>query len=287
MAQLASVSRTELAERRRRLRHQRRLKILQAFWRTLAVMGMTGGVIWGTTLPLWVIRQPDQITIRGNQLLSTEAVQSLLPIDYPQSLLQIQPQAIATQLEAQAPIADAKVSRRLFPPGLTVQIQERDPVAIAPLPANPTSTTTGQTQPNAIQVGLLDANGNWMPLDSYISLNQSFQLPDLKVIGMREQYRSEWPQLYTEVIRNPIKVTEIDWREPSNLVLQTELGTVHFGPYSAQFSMQLKALDQMRQLTQDTNSGQIDYIDLKNPEMPLIQMQDRGIVEPEVQSDDF
>jgi len=279
MADIAAVSRTELAERRRRLRRQRRLRALQASWRLVAVAGMAGGLVWTITLPSWTIRSPQQVAIRGNTLLSTEAIQSLLPIAYPQSLFLIQPAAIAQQLEAQAPIAQATVTRKLLPPGLTVRLQERQPVAVA-------FTALADAESSSAQAGLLDANGTWMPLESYTSLNQALVLPTLKVFGMREQYRSRWQTLYPAVSASPVKIFEVDWRKSDNLILKTEFGFVHFGAYGSQFPEQLKALDRMRQLPETINLAKIAYIDLKNPGAPLIQMvKDQRQIEPRPEQD--
>jgi cell division protein FtsQ len=278
MRDFASVSRSELAERRQRLRRQRRIKVLQASWRSLVVLGITGSMVWFITRPNWVIRNAQQVEIRGNKLLSTKAVQSLLPIAYPQSLLQLKPQTLAHQLEQRGSIANAVVTRHLFPPGLTVQIQERDPVAIAyPITARTTSVADSQRR----QVGLLDKNGTWMSLESYTSFNRAIALPKLKVIGMQDQYRSQWITLYQAVSSSPVKISEIDWRQPSNLILKTELGVVHCGFYSPQFSAQLKALDQMRLLPKTVNPSQIAYINLKNPSAPSIEMiQDQSSPKP-------
>ncbi|NEQ27613.1 MAG: FtsQ-type POTRA domain-containing protein, partial [Microcoleus sp. SIO2G3] len=231
----ADVSRAQLAERRRQLRRQRKVRIMQASWRLLFVLGIASGSVWVMSLPAWVVRQPQQVEIEGNRLLSTATVQKLLPIRYPQSLWQIQPEAVAHQLEQQAPIARAIVSRHLFPPGLKVQIQERTPVAIAVLGGN--------------EASLLDAEGNSMPLQSYHSINQAIALPTLKVTGMRSEYRSQWALLYPMVSTSPVKISEIDWRQPSNLILKTELGMVHCGAFSERFEQQIRALDRMRQLT--------------------------------------
>lgn len=259
------ISRSQLAERRRKLKQQRRVRVLQAGWRSSAVLGMAGGLIWLITLPAWVIRSPQQVEIEGNKLLSAQAVQSLLPIPYPRSLLQVQPQFVVQQLEQQAPIADAAVTRRLLPPGLVVQVRERVPVAIA-------DRSGGQSNAASVQSGLLDQDGTWMPLEGYTALNKALQLPTLKVLGMREQYRAQWASLYQTLTTSPVKVSEIDWRQPANLILKTELGIVHCGAYSPQFADQLKALDRMRQLPQKISPSQIAYIDLRNPNAPSIQM---------------
>ena len=270
---IASVSQMELTQRRQKLRHRRRVKFLQASWRVVAVCGLTAGVIWAATLPTWVIRRPEQVRIEGNHFIPVRTLRSLLPIPYPQSLFRVEPQAIARELQARAPIEAVIVSRQLFPPGLIVQVKERLPVAIAlttddrPLPdgtAKPATTAKG---------GLLDENGMLIPFENYVALDQSLKLPTLKVIGNPESYRSSWFKLYRELIQGPpVNVSEVDWRDPANLILKTELGMVHLGPYNARFPSQLKAIDRMRRLSAHPNFSQITYIDLRNPDAPVLQM---------------
>jgi cell division protein FtsQ len=189
-------------------------------------------------------------------------------VSYPQSILRVQPQAIAKSLESQAPIAEATVSRQLVPPGLTIQVKERKPVAITQAITTP-NAKPGLSTPAA---GLLDEQGVLMPSSSYTKMEQNLELPTLKVIGSRDQYRSYWSEVYQAVSHSPVKVFEIDWQNPANLILKTELGNVHFGPYSSRFPEQLGVLDRMRELPTHINPSQIAYIDLKNPEFPAIQM---------------
>lgn len=278
MVDIASVSQTELSQRRQQLRRQRRLRLLQSVWRSLAVAGLAGGLFWVATRPTWVIRQPEQVKVEGNRYISTQTIRALLPISYPQFLLKLQPQGIAEELVHKAPIETATVSRQLFPPGVTVQVKERYPVAVA-VPAEPIApSSTGAAAPSSspnssTSVGLLDKNGVWIPLESYTALKQTIKLPSLKVTGWRNQYLTAWSNLYGQVSQSPVKISEIDWRQPSNLILRTELGIVHFGSYSSsQFPLQLKALDQMRQLPERLSTSQITYIDLKDPDSPAIQV---------------
>jgi cell division protein FtsQ len=266
MTSIAPVSQTELSQRRQKLRRQRRVRFFQASWRSLAVFGLAAGTVWSATLPAWVIRKPEQVTIKGNQFISAQTIRTLLPIAYPQSLLKIQPQAVSDALKAKAPIAEATVDRQLFPPSLTVRVQERTPVAVA-LPQAGTTKNTDQNQ-----TGLLDENGVWIPLESYTSLNQSLKLPTLKVSGKLDQYRANWSQLYQSINRSSVKVLEVNLDDSTNLILKTELGSVHFGAYGANFTNQLKALDQLRRLPTRVNLNQIAYIDLRNPESPAVQM---------------
>jgi cell division protein FtsQ len=281
MTDFLSTSPKELAERRRRLRQRRQWNSLQSAWRSLLVWGMAGGLLWGVTQPIWMIRNSEQVEIWGNQLLSTQTIQSLLSIHYPQSLLTVQPQVIAQDLQARAPIAEANVTRRLFPPGLTIHIQERHPVAIAYPAAVNLETAADHQQRSSMsnQVGLLDEKGNWISMERYTALNQFLAMPSLEVIGMGEGYQDEWQQLYAAVSVSSVMVSAIDWRNPTNLILTTELGVIHLGPLSDRLPNQLRALDQMRHVSEKIAADQIEYIDLRNPDSPLVELIQFG--EPE------
>ncbi|MEH1849954.1 MAG: FtsQ-type POTRA domain-containing protein [Nostoc sp.] len=262
MAGIISVSRTDLAQRRQKLRRQRQMRIIQAIWRTFAITGLAGGLLWVAVQPVWMLKAPKQIVMKlDNKLLSDKTAQSLLVLSYPQSLWRIEPSAIANSLKKQPTIAQAHVKRRLFPPGLIIEIQERVPVAVTQTPGN-----------KKVTIGLLDASGVWMPLEKYTSLNPTKKLPNLRVISSPKQYCLYWTQLYQAVSQSPVKVMEIDCQNPTNLILKTELGNVHLGSPGPQLSEQIKVLAQMRSLAAKLNSSQIEYIDLKNPEFPLVQM---------------
>jgi cell division protein FtsQ len=145
---------------------------------------LTAGAIWTATLPLWVIQRPEQVRIEGNHFIPVRTLRSLLPIPYPQSLFRVEPQAIARELQAKAPITDVVVSRQLFPPGLVVQVKERLPVALALPSAAP--LPTGVKLGSTTKSGLLDENGILTPLESYVALDQSLKLPALKVIASQK-----------------------------------------------------------------------------------------------------
>lgn len=268
MTNIASVSRSDLTQQRRMLRNQRRLRQFQSFLRTLAVTGIAGSLVWATTRPVWILRQPDQVSVEGNHFLSEQVIESLLPFSYPQSLLQIKPEAISHSLESQATIAEATVTRQLFPLGLRIKVKERVPVATSIIHLSRGSSTSIPK----VSLGLLDRGGAWIPLQTYTSQSSILKLPSLKVIGWPEQYRPYWTQLYQAVSRSPVKVIEIDCKDPTNLILKTELGIVHLGAYSPRLTEQLNVLDKMRQLPAKLNFSQIAYIDVKNPENPSVQL---------------
>ncbi|MBF2026357.1 MAG: FtsQ-type POTRA domain-containing protein [Oscillatoriales cyanobacterium C42_A2020_001] len=272
---ISPISQADLAQRRQRLRRQRRVRFLQTAWRLLAVGGLAGGLVWVTTLPVWLIREPGQIKVEGNRFLPEQTVRALVPITYPQSLLRLEPQAIAQHLQAKAPISEVMVSRQLFPPGLTVRIQERLPVAVTLLTSADAQLLTQKPlkdRAGAARIGLLDESGVPIPYENYTLLQPTVKLPSLRVIGGQEYYRPYWSKLYREISRSPVKIAEIDFQNPANLVLKTELGTVHLGSYGPRFPEQVKTLDRMRKLPNQINLNQIAYIDLRNPVSPVVQI---------------
>ena len=271
MTDISSTSTEELSSRRRELRRKRRGRFLQTSWQILSMTGLTLGVVWMVTLPDWMIRDPNQIVIQGNKSLSTDMIRAMLSIPYPQSVLALQPDALAQQLEKQAPIAEATVTRRMFPPGMVVQIQERHPVATVYISPN-SSLTPNRRFDNLFATALIDEKGFWIPYEKFVAMNQSQKLPTLKVIGLQEQYQAQWASLYRLVSRSPVKISMIDWREPSNLILYTDIGTVHCGPFGSRFAEQLKVLDQMRQIPDSVKSEQVAYIDLSNPDTPMLEL---------------
>ncbi len=266
---IGEVSQSDLANRRKTLRRQRRFKLVIIIWQILAVSGLASGLLWSITQPIWLITKQEQLTVEGNQLLSDRAILSLISLDYPQSLWGIQTQILAQNLESHNPIAKAKISRHLFPPSLRIEITERRPVAI-------TQFKSKVGNHNSQKMGWLDAYGNWIPLESFSALERTESLPTLKVIGFSEQYRQYWHPLYQSLSRSPVKVFEINWEDPGNLILTTELGLVHLGQYSSRFNEQLNVLDRMRELPNKIDIRRMAYIDLKNPESPLIQLPNKS-----------
>ncbi len=312
MPDIAPVTKNELSQRRRQLRKNRRNRLLQTSWRSVAVLALAAGTVWVVIQPNWVIRRAEQVKIEGNRFLATQSIRSLLPIQYPQSLLRIQSSQISEALTTKAPIAEAIVERHLFPPGLVIKVREREPVAqaiygsggkpsnatllkdpkeIKPTEAKPKDVKPGDAKSsekpdgkggveNAPPDAFLDENGMLLPLDSYSELNQGIRLPDLKVIGNPDTYRNQWSAFYPIVRRSPMKIQLVDWQNPANLRLKTEIGWVHLGSLGRNFALQVRSLDKMRQLPKRLPPDQIDFLDLRNPNNPTIQLKNGKTSQP-------
>jgi cell division protein FtsQ len=277
MTDLSNISRDQLNARRQSLRRQRRYVIARVLWRFLALSGLTTAIFWGTTRPVWLIQDSSQINVSGNELLSDQTIQDLLPIDYPQPLLKVEPEQLAEQLHNRAPLVSVDISRQLLPPRLNVRVQERLPVAVV-LPVSETSTTAKGV--DFLPTGLMDAEGAWMPKSSFLLANGKTELPDLRLRGLQPQYQRYWPQVYEQIRKSPVKIYEIDWRDPSNLTLQSELGIVYLGPFTPNLEQQLATLDKMRNLPEQLEDTEVAHIDLTNPSIPSISVVNDDSTEP-------
>lgn len=271
-----------LAQRRQRLKARRKIKFYKMAWRTLAMAALAAGTVKVATSPVWLIRSQQQIEVSNNQLLSADSVRTLLPIPYPQSLVSIQPEELISALSAHAPIEDAAVRRKLIPPRLQVQLTEKVPVAIAlPNTQQPLKTLPEDPIPFE-EPGLIDAEGYWMPRSSFSELGAEVD-PPLQVLGIRAEDVTGWRKLYKAVARSPVDITVVDWSNQENLILHSEMGRVHIGPLTGQLTAQLTALDQLRSLDEHTPSDQISFINLQDPDNPIVEVLQAS--EPQVSED--
>lgn len=257
MANSTLVQTEFLKRQRENLRNQRRLKVWQGVWRFLALSGMAGGLVWMVSWPHWVIRDQSQIKIAGNQLLSQQQIQQLVAVSYPQSIWQLPLHQLTKQLEVEPPLKDVYITRQLLPTQLTITVKERQPIAKA-------TSSEG--------VGYLDGTGVWIPQKFYNKNTKLDAAQKLTVLGFDEKHRSRWMEIYPLILASPIKIMTIDWRDPSNLILETELGTVHCGSYSDRFPEQLQVLGKMRKLSSRVPAQRVVYLDVTNPQSPSVRL---------------
>jgi cell division protein FtsQ len=249
-----------LQQERQTLRHQRRWKVWQSLGRFAVVSGLAGGLAWGMTSPHWLITKAAQVEIAGTKLIAKDSIRSWLKLTYPLSVWELPTHQLQEKLAAIPAIASVKIERQLLPPKVIVSIQERKPVA---------RWRSHQQQ------GFLDASGTMIPSNYYDRTLAKTQLPSLEVIGYDQQYQQQWREIYPLIDNLSIKVAAIDWRNPSNLVLNTELGKVYLGVYKDRMPEKLTALVQSQQLSSKIPLAQILYIDLSDPDAPTVQLKPR------------
>jgi len=273
----SSISPAEIDDRRQKLKRKRQFLRLRGFARLLVIAALALGLVVMLRHPLWVLPDRHAIKVSGNQWLPDETVRSLLELTYPQSLLRLNPEQLAAKLSQTEAIAQAQVRRELIPPGLSIWIQERQPVAIAYPPNTPIAAATRplnakQRQQYADKLGLIDAEGKWMGYQAYVAQSKLPPLPTLVVLGQFDTYKDQWATVYAEISRCSVKVNQVDWRDPRNIILITEIGAVHLGSISSRLPEQMVALDRLRHLPEQVGANRIQFINLRDPRSPYVQV---------------
>ncbi len=253
---MSTITSPELKRKLSRLKRQNREERQRAVWRAFFVSALAGSLIWVATLPQWQIKDRGQIYLKNNHLVKKEPILSSLALAYPQSIWTISSQQLSQQLESLPAIATAKVTRQILPPSLIVFLQERVPVAVAFSEGN---------------MGFLDAEGTWLP-GSFYQLDANFSMPTLKVTNWQPEYRSYWIEIYRLLTQySTVKIFELRWEEPTNLILKTEIGTVYFGSPTERLKDKFIVLARLKNLPDYLKNSEIAYIDLRNPDLRLIE----------------
>ena len=223
--------------------------------------GILAGLAWVVNQPDWTISKPEQIRIEGNQYLRDTTIRSMLAIPYPKLIMELAPAQLTAQLIARSSVAEVKIDRGLLPPHLLVQIQDFPPVA-------------GIMRDDGSEAqNFIDERGLQLPLASYrATVWQS--LPGLRLRLPLQSTCPNWPQIYQAVRVSPVAIGIIDCRNPQDLILQTEVGKVRLGATGdkLRLSSQIQQLDRLRNWQKHTDSIDVDYLDLENPDAPKFQL---------------
>jgi cell division protein FtsQ len=164
---------------------------------------------------------------------------------------------IEAKLKQQTPIKSVRIARQLFPPELQIYLQERQPVA--------TAIARGK-------LGFLDEEGVFIPKSFYPQAQKTLPPSPLRVLGAEGLKPQLWRSLLPLIRQSSVKIETLDWRDPSNLSINTEIGRVLLGGNPNTLIEQFKLVSQLRSLTSQVPRARIASIDLSNPATPLLKL---------------
>ena len=248
-------------ERRRRLRQERKRERLIQLWRFSLLGSSAMALGWVLLSQGWTLRRDDQVRVQGSERLGVEAVIEAAQLRFPQPLLSLQPQAIEAQLLKKLPIQGVAVQRRLLPPGLSVQLEDRRPLARA--------TRKGA---QGIEQGMVDRRGHWMARtpDEHGERPES----DIQVLGWTQAQRPTLSRLLERRDQLGSPLQTIAFQANGSLSLRTQaLGLVHFGNDPRLLDQQLVTLIQLsRSLPDHLRNQPGSSLDLRDPSKPELQL---------------
>lgn len=246
------LSRLKLAERKVHYRNS---------WRSLIVCGFVGTMFSVAMSPRWLVSSLEQFQIRGDRLVSQEAIYDILEIATQdmlsepaqnQPLWSVDSKAISKQLQGIPALEQVRISKTLFPPTIKVDIQERIPVA---------------TAISNKKVGFLDYRGVWLDPNWYRPQSKEYPLTAIKVVNFQPSYQETWTEIYSLINAYPnIEVQEVIWQADGVAIVQTAQVQAILGAESKLLARQFAALASFTDLAQEKDLTEFSQIDLRNPD---------------------
>ena len=220
--------RQESSATRRDVRQTVRTGLRIAGW-SLSLVLVAFGVVWGALQgeqfissdrrfqlpPLGASATDDAIVVRGVKNASTAEILRVFDGDRGRSLIDVDLPARRAAITSIEWVREASV-RRIWPNRLSVEVDERQPVAFI---QNAERATGNPNEPLVFTPRLIDADGVILPVRGSVAKN----LP--LVIGIREQDAIERRQsrvlkvmrILDELKQHRDRISEVDVTNPSNL----------------------------------------------------------------------
>ena len=215
MTGLTPTTRQQLQQRRQQLRQKKRRNFRSRIWRFAATAGLLAGGIYCARLPMWKIQHPEGIHIEGNQILADGDVLEYFPPLDTLYIWQVEPKQLETALLNHPLLKTVRVRRQLFPPRISARVQEREAIAVGDV---------------AGTSGFIDTEGQWLDRAALPEGEAPADWPTVTAMGWQQDRETDWAELLLTLQQSSVAIQTVDWRSSANLVLQTELGEVHFGP---------------------------------------------------------
>ena len=277
MTGLKPTTRQQLQLRRQQLRQKMRRNLRSRIWRFALTAGLLAGGIYCTRLPVWKIQQPNSFRIEGNRILAdSDILESLPPLDS-LYIWQVEPSQLELAMLSHPLLQAATVRRQLIPPRILARVQERQAIAVGDV---------------AGVSGFIDTEGHWLDRAALPEGKIPEDWPALKAMGWQKTRETDWAELLFVLQHSTVAIHEVDWRSSANLILQTDLGEVHFGPVPEgtlpdtprgqsplghAVRERLESLHQLQPLYDsicDCQPEDVEYIDLSQPHFPTLSLTD-------------
>ncbi len=249
------------AERRRKLRLERRHQQLIQVWRVFIFSSLSYGLGILVINNGWSSIGVAQIYVIGSSKIQARSIVNASGMSFPQPLFSINPKKLETNLLKELPVKSVQIRRRLIPASLEIELKERKPIAYA-----------DRRGPSGKEKGMLDKHGNWMPLKMASKLSPPVK--DIYVEGWMASHQS-WISIILdnqENLGSPLE--KIIVRPNGELSIKTQdFEVIHLGTNSFYITEQIKAL---HQLSKNLPSNFIEkagtILDIRDPSKPELQI---------------
>jgi cell division protein FtsQ len=247
--------------RRKLLRQQRRAERLRNLWRMTVFSLLAAGLGYGLLRQGWTLRSPAQVEVMGSQLVDRQQVIRATGLQFPQSLLTVQPRDLDRDLRSSLPVEQVRISRLMLPPRLRVELVDREAVARA--------ERRGRT---GVEKGYIDRQGHWIGVATEGLVPRGDV--SLQVRGWNERYRAALTQILAQRKAFDGSLQEVRFAPDGSLWLTTrELGPMRLGPADDRLERRLEVAAHLNSTLPAQLKGRAPtLIDLSDPEQPELSV---------------
>ncbi len=244
--------------------HQTKSQLIY-LWQIVVYSSISAVLGWLLIRNGWSPINIKQLTVIGTSNITTEKLVKASEISLPIPLFSIDPKQLEASLLKKLPISSVLIRRHLLPPGLEIEVKDKQPVAHAI-----------RWRPEGIEKGMLDDQGQWMSLK--VASLSAFPPIDLVVEGWMDSHREKIALVFEQRKQLGSPLQKIIFNPNGELSLLSKgLGLIHLGDSNDQLKKKLKTVADLNRampaIFRNKKGTVIDMSDPSKPEMQLPQSQ--------------
>ena len=208
----------------------------------------------------WTTIKTEHIQINGLSGLTKKDIEKATNGFFPRNSLELNPKEIEASLIKTLPIKSIAVNRKFFPPGININILEREPVAFA-----------SRSKSNKIEQGFIDNEGFWIPIEFVNETKKN------KINLYVESWHPSKKEEITLIIKNRLylssKLKKITLNPLQEISIKTEdFSSVLLGSDINHLNEQINKLNQLQKsLPNLLINTKVKVVDLRDPSKPELK----------------
>ena len=219
---------------------------------------LSAGLGWVLLRHGWTIEGINQVIVSGDSGLSRKQVVKAGGLSFPKPLLDISPAVLGQNLAKKLPVREVRVSRRLLPARLEIDLIRLIPVARA-----------FRKRGSVTEQGLVDAEGQWIPVSSA----SPKPLTTILIRGWNVKQRPQVAELLRQHERLNDTLKTINLQPGGAISLETtSLGSIELGRDAERLNDQIDAIVELNKTLPahllGRGKGGKGSLDLSNPDRP-------------------
>ncbi len=238
-----------------------RKKFLIELWQLLIFSSTSIFLIVTFLNQAWSPVSFDQTSITGLSGIEKKDIKKNIIIFFPRNLLELNPKEIESSLKKNLPIKEVTINREIFPPGININIIEREPIAYA-----------NKVFSKNIEKGMIDIEGHWIPL-KFINESKKNKIK-LSIKNWDQTKKNDIIEIIKKrfILHSPIQKIKIDSHQ--KIIIQTEhFSSVILGSDTNLLVQQFNKLNQLeKSLPNLLINTKVKLVDLTDPSKPELKI---------------